>query len=200
MPSPIHCPDDHPLDQNCSDDLERDRLINRLLEQCLDLPDEERLSFLEANCDDPDLRDEVLDLLNEDLGDFLETPAPSLGQEQGDLGMVPLCYFGTLAIRRGDYDQAEVLLQKALKCRSPQDDSGLLTLAVVHRSLGQVYRSRKRFQDATDHYQSAVEALERCSPSSSRKQELGRTRFELSQAQNLDAGDVSTKSVLELLT
>jgi eukaryotic-like serine/threonine-protein kinase len=56
--------------------------VKGLLEECLDVPSEERALFLERSCDDPQIREEVMSLLgaHEDATDFLEEQGPAQGQ------------------------------------------------------------------------------------------------------------------------
>ena len=182
------------------DDLERDRRVNDLLEQCLDLEESEWNAYLQTHCDDPSLRDEVLELLAEDLGDFLETPVSGLRNACPELGALPLVYFGSVAAQRGDHDQAKALLKQALGPSTGRDEPDL-TRAVLYRSLGSAYRAEQRFQDAISSYRRAIDVLERCPDSPTRRQELSRARYELAQAQGLSSeSDHPTASVLDLLS
>jgi serine/threonine protein kinase len=56
--------------------------VKTLLEECLSREPSERLHYLERNCDDPRVREEVVSLLNAHEGatDFLEEAGPGQGQ------------------------------------------------------------------------------------------------------------------------
>jgi len=183
----------YPNSPKNDDDLERDKLLNSLLEQTLDLSESERNAYLENHCPDPVLRQEVLELLDEDLGDFLEKPSsdpiPSIGHAGSPLMLVPLCYFGTLAIRRGDFKAARELLEKAEKTQDSTNPTPALPHAILHRSLGKVYQALGLADKAMVQYQKAIRVLESLAPAQVNQRELKQTRFELLQLQGfLDTG------------
>ncbi len=183
--------------------LERDRLLNSLLEQTLDLPESEREPYLQEHCPDPELRAEVIELLDEDLGDFLEAPSPSPSMADdgmsGSLMLVPLCYFANLAIRRGDVESALALLEKAQKGQASH--SGALTLphAILHRSLGKAYRALDRIEEAKVQFRKAVRVLESLPPNKPNLKELDHVRFDLLQLQGWLDGSTRGQSVRDFL-
>ncbi len=181
--------------------LERDRLLNALLEQTLDLPENEREPYLLEHCPDPALRAEVLDLLAEDLGDFLEAPSPIASGESatGPMVLVPLCYFGNLAIRRGDFKTAAAMLEKAEQSQDTWQGTKTLTHAILHRSLGKAYRALDRIEEARSQFRRAVDVLESLAPTEPHLKELDQTRFDLLQLQGLLDGNSSYQSVQDFL-
>ena len=192
-----------PTNSHPDSGLERDRLLNSLLEQTLDLPESEREPFLQKHCPDPELRAEVLDLLSEDLGDFLEAPSPSPdipGDEMSSsLMLVPLCYFANLAIRRGDFDSALALLEKAQKGQTARSSAPTLPHAILHRSLGKVYRALDRIDEARAQFRKAVRVLESLPPSKPNLKELDHVRFDLLQLQGWLDGNSRSQSVQDFL-
>lgn len=66
----------------------RDLRFDELLARVLDLPVSEQTAFIEANCDDPELRDELIRLLGKEtaLGEFLESPAGDALESSSDAG------------------------------------------------------------------------------------------------------------------
>ena len=181
------------------DNLDRDRQVNSLLGRCLDLPENEWEPFLDRACRDSTLIVEVLDLLHQDLGDFLEPPLRSEGGSVSDLGILSMVCLAESALRRGDAERAGSLLEQALKL-SEIGPTAYLTRAAVHRALGDIHRIRHRRRGAVLHYERAARLLESADTEAAH-QELQRVRFELARAQAPESDKLNpgAESVLDLL-
>lgn len=179
------------------DRLERDRQINVLLERCLDLPESEHRRFLVETVDDTTLIEEVLELLNEDLGDFLETPLSIHDGPKSELGILSMIALARSAMDRGAAERARTLLEEALKADKKIPTSPL-TRAAIHQTLGDLCRTENRRRALIFHFEQAIRLLESTGDPAMEK-ELNRLRFERTRAEAPNELPRGPESVLDLL-
>ena len=154
--------------------------FDELLARALEVPAAEQRAFLESHCDDPDLRAEILALLDmeADLGEFIERPAAleleiKEGNEQGNPEPSPSLKSRRLPETVGPYRITGILGEGGMGIvyRAEQDEP-------IHRELAvKVVRTDLSIPGAHERFMAERQALARLShPAIAQMYEAGTTQ------------------------